>query len=100
MKTRFTCNKLDTLFLLALFVGLAMFLSTSAQAAENPFDMGSITKLLHGDMDMQLVPVGKHGGLRMTLKSPSQEDRALYVSQADNGVKIERGIHLSVKVPW
>jgi hypothetical protein len=100
MKTRFSCRKPDTLILLALFVSLGMFLSTNARAAESLFDMGSLSKLLHGDMDMKLVPVGKHGGVRMTLKSPSQEDRALYVNQADNGVKIDRGIRLSVKVPW
>jgi hypothetical protein len=100
MKTRFPCRKPDSLILLALFVSLGMFLSTNARAEESLFDMGSLRKILHGDMDMRVVPVGKHGGLRMTLKSPSQEGSALYVSQADNGVQIDRGIRLSVKVPW
>ncbi len=100
MKSRYSCLKSDTLILLALFVSLGMFLSTNARAEESQFDMGSLRKVLLGDMDMKLVPVGKHGTLRMTLKSPSQENSALYVNQADNGVNIERGVRLSVNVPW
>jgi hypothetical protein len=98
MKTRLHSHKPDALFLLALIVGLGMFLSTGVHAAENLFSQDGFRQLVKGDL--QLAPVGHHGAVRMTFVSPAQEDHAIYVSQADRSTTDTQGVHLSVKLPW
>ncbi len=100
MKTGFSFHKPDNLFLLALFVSLGMFLSTSASAAESLFSMQGLSQLIDGDL--QLAPVGHSGGaVHMTFDSPSEETNAMYVSVLDNNSGgTEQGVYLSVQMPW
>ena len=100
MKTRFSCHKPDILFLLALFVSLGMFLSTSTLASESLFSKQGLAQLLDGDV--QLAPVGHGGGgLHMTFESPSQENHAMYVSKlSNNPASTGQGVYLSIQLPW
>ncbi len=99
MKTRYSNRKPDALFLLALIVSLGVFMSTGATAAETLFSKAGFSELMDGDL--KLAAVGNNGaGLHMTFKSPSREQNALYVSHADNPVKSDHGVHLSVQMPW
>jgi hypothetical protein len=99
MKIKYTNRKPDTLFLLALIVSLGVFMSTGATAAETLFGKASFSRMMDGDM--KLAQVGAQGaGLHMTFKSPSRENEALYVSQADNYSSKDHGVHLSVQMPW
>jgi hypothetical protein len=99
MKTRYSNRKPDALFLLALIVSLGVFMSTGATAGETLFSKAGFSRLMDGDLN--LAEVGNNGaGLHMTFKSPSRTQNALYVSHADNHVKSDRGVHLSVQMPW
>jgi hypothetical protein len=99
MKSRFTTRRPDALFLLALIVSLGVFISTSAGAAETLFSKAGISELMEGNV--KLAPVGiKGASLYMSTKSPSRENKALYISDVDNFSMKDHGLHLSLQMPW
>jgi hypothetical protein len=99
MKFRFTARRPDALFLLALIVSLGVLMSTSASAADSLFSKVGISELMEGNV--KLVPVGNKGAsLHMSTKSPSRENKALYISDIDNFSMKDHGVHLSLKMPW
>jgi hypothetical protein len=104
MHSRISRSKPDVLLLLALVAALGVFLSGRAHAekylfSENGISVPHFSQLMDGDL--RLAPVGHGGGvLQMSFNSPSQENRALYVSQSDNAAGLDQGIRLSVKLPW
>jgi hypothetical protein len=99
MNKRYNHRKPDSLFLLVLIVGLGVFVSTGVSAAETLFSKATIARMMEGNM--QLVPVGSKGGaLHMSTKSPSRDENALYISNADNFSMQDHGVHLSFKMPW
>ncbi len=99
MNKRNTIRKPDSLFLLVLVVGVGMVISTGVSAADTLFSKAGFSELLDGNM--KLARVGNQGaGLHMSFKSPSRENNALYVSRADKDTSNDRGVHLSVQIPW
>ncbi|HYQ73081.1 MAG TPA: hypothetical protein VET88_14270 [Gammaproteobacteria bacterium] len=101
MKGKHTKGRLDPLMLLALFVTLAVMMTSTVSAAEESFISNPSFADLE-DGDITLAGAERNGaGIHMSFMSPSMlngNNRAEYVPASQNGLMPD--VYLSLRLPW
>jgi hypothetical protein len=99
-KGRHTFRKPDTLLLLAVFVGLAVVVTTAADAARDATRFPALADLQDGDV--QVVRMGRHGpGVHLTLQSPSGGPDVPAAGVAEqSATSTAPDVFLKLRWPW
>jgi hypothetical protein len=99
-KGRHTFRKPDTLLLLAVFVGLAVLITTAADAVEGAFKAPGLADLQAGDM--QVIRLGRHGpGVHLSLQPPhnaTEIHSTVAAKQPPTGATPD--VFLNLRYPW
>jgi hypothetical protein len=99
-KGRHTFRKLDPLLLLALFVSLAVLITTAADAVEGAFKAPTPADLQDGDM--QVARLGRHGpGVHLSLQAP-RNGTQIYASGATEQPRtdVTPDLFINLRFPW
>ena len=99
-KGRHTFRKPDTLLLLAVFVGLAVLITTAADAVEGAFKAPGLADMQAGDM--QVIRLGHHGpGVHLSLQPPNNATQIHSSGAAKQPLTdTPPDVFLSLRIPW
>lgn len=99
-KGRHTFRKLDPLLLLALFVSLAVLITTAADAVEGAFKAPTPADLQ--DSDMQVARLGRHGpGVHLSLQAPPDGKQIHAPGAAEQPrTGATPDVFINLRLPW